>query len=201
MNVVALFLKVPMLGKVKTRLAEALGDEGALMAYTGLVEFLINRLEGSCIHIHYTGENLESLKQWLGDGFDYIVQEGPGLGERLNHAMEYEFDWGADKLIFLGGDCPFLEQLRVEEAFAVLDNHDVVIGPAADGGYYLIGISQKRPEVFAGVDWGTESVFQRTLEICEEKGFSFSLLPEESDVDDFEGWKKAKEFMDAGSSS
>ena len=109
--------------------------------------------------------------------------------------MQWEFRTGCDKLIFLGGDCPFVDQERLDEAFAALDTNDVVIGPAMDGGYYLIGIKQSRPELFAGVDWGTESVCETTLSICEREGLSVALLKEESDVDDLESWQKAKRFI------
>jgi rSAM/selenodomain-associated transferase 1 len=201
MNVVALFLKVPLLGAVKTRLAKSLGDEGALMAYTNLVEFLLKRVGDSRIHIHHTAEDPERMISWLGQGYSYIAQEGSGLGERLIHAMVQEFAAGAEKLIFLGGDCPYVGQARLDQAFAALDDHDVVMGPAADGGYYLIGVKQNRTELFEGIDWGSETVCQTTLAICEEQQLSVVFLPEESDVDDLQAWQKAKAFMASQSSS
>ena len=196
MKVVALFLKVPVLGEVKTRLAKSLGDEGALMAYTDLVEYLLKRVAESHIHIHHTPSNPEPMIKWLGDGYSYSAQEGSGLGERLTYAMELEFAARAEKLIFLGGDCPYVNQRRLDEAFSALEDHDVVMGPAADGGYYLIGMNRIMPELFNDVAWGTDSVFQTSLEICQKFGFNDVLLPEESDVDDFARWKKAKVFMD-----
>jgi len=196
MNVVSLFLKTPVLGKVKTRLAKSLGDEAALMAYTDLVEYLLKRLGESRIHIHHTPADPEPMVNWLGDGYSFSAQECTGLGERLTHAMELEFTAGAEKLIFLGGDCPYVDQVRIDEAFASLDNHDVVMGPAADGGYYLIGMNRMLPELFTDVAWGTDSVFQTSVEICQKLGVSYFLLAEESDVDDLEGWGKAKVFME-----
>ena len=196
MNVVALFLKTPVLGKVKTRLAKSLGDEAALMAYTDLVEYLLKRLGESRIHIHHTPADPDPMVNWLGDGYLFSAQEGSGLGERLIHAMELEFTAGAEKLIFLGGDCPYVNQGRLEEAFAALDDNDVVMGPAADGGYYLIGMNRILPELFTDVAWGTGSVFQTSVEICQKFGFSYTLLVEESDVDDLESWEQAKAFME-----
>ncbi|MDA0346194.1 MAG: TIGR04282 family arsenosugar biosynthesis glycosyltransferase [Verrucomicrobia bacterium] len=196
MNVAALFLKAPVLGTVKTRLAKSLGDEAALVAYRQLVEFLLKKIGESFAHIHFTPGDPETLKAWLGNGYSYTPQEGAGLGERLLHAMELEFIVGAEKLIFLGGDCPYVDQARIDEAFQQLDHYDVVIGPATDGGYYLIGMKRIMPELFTDVAWGTHSVFERTLKICQKFGYTVALLPEESDVDDLEAWEKAKAFME-----
>lgn len=200
MNVVSLFLKAPVLGTVKTRLAKSLGDEGALMAYTELVKFLLRRVEDSRIHIHHTPEDSEPMSEWLGETYVYSPQVGPGLGERLIHAMELEFAGGADKLIFLGGDCPYVNQARLDQAFTSLEDHDLVMGPATDGGYYLVGMSRPLPELFIDVAWGTETVYQRTLAICQEHELKAAILPEESDVDDFESWEKAKAFMGSSQS-
>lgn len=195
MNVVALFLKAPILGAVKTRLAKSLGDEDALGAYRELVEFLLKRIHESKVHIHFTPEDVSLMEEWLGAGYIYHPQRGPGLGERLTHAMELEFKAGCEKLVFLGGDCPYVDQGRLEEAFAALDVSDVVIGPATDGGYYLLAVKQNRPELLQGIHWGTESVCEATLNICEQRGLSVTLLMEESDVDDLESWQAAKAFM------
>ena len=201
MNVVSLFLKAPILGAVKTRLAKSMGDEGALMTYCELVEFLLKRIPEAKVHVHYTPDALSKMEDWLGPNYLYRLQKGGGFGDRLIHSMQWEFEAGCEKLIFLGGDCPFVDQARLDEAFAALDKNDVVIGPAIDGGYYLIGIKQSRPELFNGIDWGTESVCETTLSICEREGLSVALLKVESDVDDLESWEKAKTFMRSTSSS
>ena len=197
MNVVSLFLKAPILGAVKTRLAESLGDEGALMAYCELVEFLLKRISETTVHVHYTPDPVSLMEKWLGTDYTYLGQTGEGLGDRLTHSMELEFGAGCEKLIFLGGDCPWVDQAHLDQAFAALERHDVVIGPATDGGYYLIGIKQRRPELFSGIDWGTDSVCEATLSICEREGLSVAMLQEETDVDDLDGWQKAKAFMRA----
>ena len=201
MQVVSLFLKAPILGSVKTRLAKSLGDEDALEAYCELVEFLLRRTREATVHIHYTPDERSLMEEWLGTDYTYYLQEGEGLGDRLIHSMDLEFGAGCEKLIFLGGDCPYVDQACIEEAFAVLDTNDVVIGPATDGGYYLIGIKQSRPELFQGIAWGTESVCESTLSLCEREGLMAALLKEESDVDDLESWERAKAFMRSSSSS
>ena len=195
MNVVSLFLKAPISGAVKTRLAKELGDDGALVAYCELVEFLLKRIPNTNVHIHYTPDALTLMQDWLGTGYHYHLQTEDELGNRLIHSMELEFELGCEKLIFLGGDCPYVDQSILDEAFGALDTSDVVVGPATDGGYYLIGIRQRRSELFKGIDWGTHSVCETTLGICEREGLKVALLQEESDVDDLESWKKAKAFM------
>lgn len=196
MNAVALFLKAPVLGTVKTRLAKSLGEASALLAYRRMVEFLLGRIgKKASIHIHYAAENLEPMVAWLGKDYRFIAQLGDGLGARLTNGMETEFASGAHKLIFLGGDCPFVDQEIIEESFIALDRNEVVIGPAVDGGYYLIGMKQNRAELFEGIHWGSETVFADTVEICRSKGLSHAILPEISDVDDMESWEKAERFM------
>lgn len=195
MNVVSLFLKAPILGAVKTRLAKSIGDEGALMAYCELVEFLLKSIPETKVHIHYTPNAISLMEDWLGSDYVYHLQEGEGLGERLIHSMQLEFSNGSEKLIFLGGDCPYVDHARLDEAFTLLDENEVVVGPATDGGYYLIGIKEPRAELFQGIDWGTQSVCETTLNICEREGLSVTLLQEESDVDDLESWQVAKAYI------
>jgi rSAM/selenodomain-associated transferase 1 len=195
-NCVSLFLKAPVPGTVKTRLAEALGDDGALKAYRSMVEFLLKRLAGVTIHIHHTPEDPVPMIAWLGEGYACFPQKGSDLGERLIYAMELEFVRGAEKLIFLGGDCPYVDEGRINDAFIALEDHDVVLGPASDGGYYLIGVRHILPELFTGIAWGSDSVFRTTVEICRQLGFRYALLPKESDVDDLADWEKAKAFME-----
>ncbi|MCZ6673584.1 MAG: TIGR04282 family arsenosugar biosynthesis glycosyltransferase [Verrucomicrobia bacterium] len=196
MNVVALFLKAPQIGAVKTRLAKSLGEEGALQAYRQLVEFLLTRLgNAASIHVHYTPDFRQIMEDWLGDEYQYSLQVGADLGARLIHALEEELAFDADRLIFLGGDCPFVDQVRLDWAFRCLDQHDVVLGPAMDGGYYLIGMKEKIPALFQNIPWGTETVLQTTLDTCAQLNLSVSLLPEESDVDDLAGWESARDFM------
>jgi uncharacterized protein len=197
MNTAALFLKAPILGTVKTRLARAMGEEAALEAYQDLVEFLLNRIRTHSVHIHYAADDVDTMIHWLGTGYFYEQQVGFSLGERLIHAMKTEFENKTTRLLFLGGDCPYVNYERLTEAYAVLDSRDVVIGPAIDGGYYLIGVKENRPELFQQIDWGTERVLEQTLANCRKVGVSVALLPEESDVDDFESWQTAKAFIDA----
>ena len=189
-------LRAPVAGAVKSRLAKSLGAQAALRSYRQLVEFLLHGLGHSCpIHIHHTPDNAIEMKNWLGDAYTYFSQVGGDLGERLIHAMELEFTGGVTKLIFLGGDCPYVDRARLDDAFRALEECDVVLGPATDGGYYLIGLKQRLPWLFRGIPWGREGVLSSTLAKCVELGLECSLLPEESDVDDLANWEVAREFM------
>ena len=189
-------LKAPVVGTVKTRLEKSLGTEGALRTYRRLVEFLLQRIGvASHIHIHYTPDGEAVMENWLGATYPYFPQMGEDLGERLIHAMQVEFTAGVEKLVFLGGDCPYVDQARLDEAFLKLEGHDVVLGPAPDGGYYLIGVNRSIPALFQGILWGSETALQSTLLKCAELGLTHSLLAEESDVDDFSSWEAAREYM------
>lgn len=195
-KVVAIMLRAPVAGAVKTRLAKSLGTEAALKSYRLLVEFLLGRLGHPWpIHIHHTPDNVDEMENWLGDAYSYFPQVGRDLGERLIHAMELEFALGVKKLIFLGGDCPYVDQARIEVAFRELENCDVVLGPATDGGYYLVGLKRNLPGLFRGIPWGSGGVLASTLAKCVELGLKRSLLAEESDVDDLAGWEAAREYL------
>jgi rSAM/selenodomain-associated transferase 1 len=135
------------------------------------------------------------MKDWLGESYDYELQKGEDLGARLIHAMEVEFRNGAEQLIFLGGDCPYVDQACLDMAYSRLSALDVVLGPASDGGYYLIGVRRSIPALFEDIPWGTDAVFKTTLDRCETLGLDCALLPEESDVDDLKGWETARAFM------
>ncbi len=195
-KVVAIMLRTPVAGAVKTRLAKSLGAEAALGSYRQLVEFLLQRLGRPWpIHIHFTPDKPDEMKNWLGGAYVYIPQVGADLGERLIHAMEMEFARGVKNLIFLGGDCPYVDRARVEEAFRELEDCDVVIGPTTDGGYYLVGLKRNLPGLFRGIPWGSGGVLSSTLAKCVELGLRISLLAEESDVDDLASWEVAREYL------
>lgn len=196
MKVLAIMLRAPVAGSVKSRLAKSLGAEAALRIYCRLVEFLLQSLGRPWpIHIHHTADNAVVMKNWLGDAYSFFPQVGADLGERLIHAMEVEFARGVTRLIFLGGDCPYVDRVRVEVAFKTLEDCDVVLGPATDGGYYLIGLKRNLPGLFRGIPWGRAGVLSSTRAKCDELGLESALLPEESDVDDLASWEVAREFM------
>jgi rSAM/selenodomain-associated transferase 1 len=185
---VLLFVKSPEKGKVKSRLSAAIGEEIALDIYKSFVLDILETVERAGYPLSiwfYPPEAKEIMSTWLGKGFVYMPQEGDDLGERMRNAFHRSFSEGLDKVILIGSDIPDIRDSVIDEAFGSLENSGAVIGPASDGGYYLIGFSKSTfmPDVFRGIPWSTESVFQETVRILERPGFRIHVLPEKSDVD------------------
>ncbi|MEE9487540.1 MAG: TIGR04282 family arsenosugar biosynthesis glycosyltransferase [Candidatus Brocadiales bacterium] len=195
-DVLIIFVKYPEPGKVKTRLARAIGEGGASRLYRLMAEDTVGRLgargsgrhrnngEYETIVFYDPPEKFQEIKDWLGGGLRYIEQSGKNLGERLAGAFDVVFCAGARRVAVVGTDCPGVTQDTVTKALARLREKDVVIGPAADGGYYLIGLSRNAPELFASIDWSTDMVFNQTLENVERLGLSFTTLEVMKDVDE-----------------
>jgi len=184
------FVKYPEPGKVKTRLAKTVGFEEAARRYRDLAEMNLknlNSLTSQHVSIIITFDPPESesrMRSWLSDRYSYLPQSGPELGSRLRNAFQEMFQKGARKVLAIGSDTLGLEAKVVEEAFRELDSHDVVLGPAKDGGYYLIGLSRYEPELFQGIPWSSSSVLSTTLFIIQKKRLIFHLLKEMEDLDE-----------------
>jgi rSAM/selenodomain-associated transferase 1 len=133
----------------------------------------------------------EKLYEWLGAQYSYLPQSGQDLGERIKNAFSYTFRNNIRQAVVIGSDSPDLPADLVNRSFAALDTHDAVIGPASDGGYYLIGFSQTSflPKAFEKISWSSGSVFEQTLNILEQHQRKTYLLPEWYDVDTLEDLK------------
>jgi len=192
-----LMLKAPRLGEVKTRLAKEVGDEEAFLIYGRLVGWQLAQLQPlrprATVEVHFTPADAEmEMRYWIGDQADGFHPQGEGdLGGKLAHAMDGAFRRGASRVIFLGGDCPFATAPLLEQAEAALERHHVVIAPALDGGYYLIGLSSHIARIFEGIDWGSEKVFAQTMAWLKTTPLKEQLLPEARDVDTLADWKAA----------
>lgn len=127
--------------------------------------------------------------QWSASLFDKYLQEGDELGERMTQAFKLAFQ-KHDKVIIIGSDCPSLTTEIIEEAFQALKNYPFVVGPAMDGGYYLIGMNAFEPSIFKDIDWSTNAVFNQTLEHIKKLDKACYLLPELSDIDYEEDWNE-----------
>jgi uncharacterized protein len=199
--VVIVMLKAPRPGFVKTRLAAEVGAEAAAAIYRRLVEHqaaAIPREWGTEVHFA-PAEAAVEMQQWLGGGGAFHPQRGDDLGERLIHATESAFDRGARAVIVIGGDCPALTGSCLREAWRQLAAADVVLGPAADGGYYLIALRRAQPDLFRGIPWSSGAVLARTLERARAAGLSVAMLPTKEDVDDLPSWRRAQGLLpDAG---
>ena len=181
-NLLMIFTRNPELGKVKTRLAKSLGDEKALEIY----KFLLNRTKEVTQQIASDKAVFYSVKVrnndiWDTTVFQKLQQEGADLGERMQNAFTVAFSMGYEKVAIIGSDLYDLESHHIDEAFNQLDSYDVVIGPAEDGGYYLLAAKQVYPDIFKNKDWGTSSVREATLSDLKKQ--SVFLLPILNDVD------------------
>ncbi|MCB9185197.1 MAG: TIGR04282 family arsenosugar biosynthesis glycosyltransferase [Flavobacteriales bacterium] len=178
-----IFIKNPVLGKVKTRLAAGIGEQRALEIYMQLLEITRSvALKINCTrNVFYSDEIVSD--DWEDDKFNKFVQEGDDLGERMKNAFEQVFALGAKNAVIIGSDCPELTSNIIAEAFELLDNRDVTIGPANDGGYYLLGMKKLHPFLFEEKEWSTDSVFEDTVIDLSENQLSYGCLEKLSDLD------------------
>lgn len=183
-----LFLKLPQLGKVKSRLAATIGPTHATHIYENFIFDLTMRLQGLPYPtlIFYTPRGIDHPQlSWLEQRFRCFPQVGEDLGERLIRAFQQGFELGFHQEIAIGSDCPDLPTAYLDEAFEQLGTQDCVIGPAQDGGYYAIGFNRQRflPEAFCGVAWSTETVLAKTIQTLEQHEYTIHQLPLWSDID------------------
>jgi hypothetical protein len=188
-EVLLLFAKAPRPGRVKTRLIPRLGPEGAARTYRRLAA----RAAGEARAVARPGlvriaaidppEALGDAHGWLGDGFAFEAQDPGDLGDRLASAFAAAFAAGARRVVVIGTDCPDLTAGGIDRAFRLLDDSEAVLGPAEDGGYYLLGLARPLSEAFAGVPWSTERTAAVTAERIRAAGARISCLPVLRDVD------------------
>jgi len=159
-----LFARYPVPGQAKTRLIPSLGPAGAARLHRRLTEHTacVARAAGvrddTRVTVCFTGAPCRDFRSWLGCDLSYAAQPAGNLGVRLRQACASAFRSGARRVVVFGSDIPELSAVLLQQALAGLREHDIVLGPAADGGYYLIGMKRDRPELFAGIDWGTGQV-------------------------------------------
>ena len=192
-----IFTRYPEPGKTKTRLIPLLGAEGAADLQRKMAEHTllqVKRLSTSrelSVEIRYEGGNESLMKNWLGPDFDYRSQGRGDLGLRMQRSLEDAFRAGATEAVIIGTDIPDITDVIIQKAFDALKLKNVVLGPAKDGGYYLIGLQKKTlpqaiPDLFTGINWGKDGVLNKTIEVVKGLGLNFSLLDELEDVDRLE---------------
>ena len=189
------FLKAPRAGAVKTRLAEALGADAACAAYRRLVQTLLEKLVPlPRVELCFTPVAASAeIRPWLRPGWSAVPQSAGDLGERLHAAFAEHFISDAQHVVIIGSDCPDVTATDIEDAWLALEGHDVVLGPALDGGYWLIGLRAPQPALFTTMPWSTDRVFGETMRRARESNLRVATLRELSDVDtaaDWERWKK-----------
>lgn len=180
-----IFAKNPELGKVKTRIAKTLGNEVALAIYFQLLEHTKAQTKDleAVEKVVYYSESLEADDLWSSGEFDKRVQKGGDLGERMYNAFKDAFNEGCESVCIIGSDCQEISQQNIEKAFDQLCNHNAVIGPAQDGGYYLLGMNELSSLFFKGKNWSTDEVFVSTIEDFEREKMTYAELPVLNDVD------------------
>ncbi|HVN95777.1 MAG TPA: TIGR04282 family arsenosugar biosynthesis glycosyltransferase [Syntrophorhabdaceae bacterium] len=185
---VIVFVKAPKEGMVKSRLAAFLGEKTARALYRCFVEDIIATLNRGAhpVIIYFSpARALAEIKSWLGVKRRYVPQTGDDLGQRMRNAFLEMFSTGIDSVILVGSDIPDITKELLEEAFDSLDDHDVVIGPAHDGGYYLIGFNRGffLPDVFEEIEWSTPHVFAETTRRLIKRGLRVRVLDRKRDID------------------
>jgi hypothetical protein len=194
------FTRYPESGKAKTRLIPALGATGAAELHRQMAEHTLAQVRNLRSHlpltieIRFTGGDLAQMSAWLGTDLEYGQQGTGDLGDRLSQAFLSAFDRGFRSVVMIGTDCPALDKSVLITALQQLQHHELVLGPAADGGYYLIGLRQYHPELFQGIAWSSDRVFAQTCTIAQQLGLLVSTnLPVLRDVDypeDLTVWKQ-----------
>ncbi len=191
-NKLLVFAKLPEPGKVKTRLAEDLGDVRAAEIYSYIARDIISRVSKSSTYetvIYYDPPDKKNdVAIWLKDcaqtdSEHLIPQEGSSLGERILGALESIFSSGTISAVIIGTDCTDVTAKMIEETFGELSEYDAVLGPAEDGGYYLLGLNCLIPELFQDIDWSTEIVLEQTLSCLNKLGLNYKLRETLRDID------------------
>ena len=179
-----IFAKNPEAGKVKTRLAATIGDEAALIVYHRLL-FHTATVTGELAMDKFVFYSEQIIHQdiWENKLFFKQIQKGNDLGERMENAFEDLFDKGYDKIVIIGTDCPVLTTGIITSAFTCLDTHNVVIGPAGDGGYYLLGMKQMHVSLFQNIPWSTNTVLVDTMYRCDALKLNYASLSTLNDID------------------
>jgi rSAM/selenodomain-associated transferase 1 len=188
-EVVLVFQKNEVLGKVKTRLASGMGELRALEIYRHLVQMTYSALAEvpASIWTYFSDFIPETVNSPIAKSF---AQEGQDLGDRMAGAFARSFELGMDKVVLIGTDCPTLQSQHLNEAFEALTHSDLVLGPATDGGYYLIGMKRRADYLFEGISWSTSQVLTETLNVASQHGLTTTLLQELNDIDTSEDWER-----------
>ena len=187
-NCILFFVKDPVKGGVKSRLAAELDDTIAVELYKNFILDMLTTLtacEAQCLICVYPQSALGKVREWLGAGYDCLPQEGNDLGERMKNSFIKAFSMEYERAILIGSDIPDLPRFLITDAFRALETNDGTVGPARDGGYYLIGFRNDTlvTDVFDTIKWGGKTVLRNTLNRLQKSAYSVHLLPPWSDVD------------------
>ena len=188
-----IFTRNPELGKVKTRLAKKIGDLAALKVYLKLLEHTLHITRPLKVDkFVFYSEQIQENDHWDVVTYFKELQNGVDLGERMNHAFELLFSRGYRQIVIVGSDIFELTTNDIQEAFSHLDTTNFVVGPALDGGYYLLGMNALKKKLFKNKKWGTKTVLKETLKNLEQD--QVVLLATKNDIDTYDDLKKSSGF-------
>ncbi len=183
-NLLIILTKNPVLGKAKTRLASTIGAQKALEIYKLLLEKTRNEASKTkSDKVVYYSDFIDKTDLWSNNDFQKKLQPEGGLGHKISSAFKEGFAAGYENICIIGSDCYDLTSEHLESAFDLLETHQAVLGPAVDGGYYLLGLTKYTPELFTNKDWSTDSVASDTISDFQQLGMSYNLLVQLNDVD------------------
>ena len=190
---ILVFLKAPQPGAVKTRLASDLGNQTACDVYRHLALATLKQIpENWPTRIYFSpADAREEMRQWLGNSVSLHPQSEGNLGKRLTAACQESFADGAESVILLGGDCPTITTEHLHLAAQALEKKQPVIGPAKDGGYWLLGLYKHSPKIFEDICWSSETVFHSTMERFSTLNLHPTQLETLEDIDDLDSLNRA----------
>lgn len=185
-----IFVKAPRPGLVKTRLG--LGPDGQCAAYRQLVELILEEMRGFVgVEVRFAPADAEhEIRIWVRRGWAALPQAEGDLGARMQGAFAQAFAAGGERVVIIGSDCPFMTAADIRAAWETLKGSDLVLGPAEDGGYWLIGLRKNQPELFRDMAWSSPKVFSETMARAKTLGLKTSLLRTLNDVDTQEDWER-----------
>jgi rSAM/selenodomain-associated transferase 1 len=201
-NAIIIFSRFPRKGKVKTRLAKTTGNDFAVEFYKLCSERTFDEcrkfsFDETAVYVFYSdSDELVEIKEWTHNEFVYILQTGENLGARMLHAFKTVFDSGAGKAVIIGTDIPDISYRIIMQAMQYLGEYEVVVGPAKDGGYYLLGMTNLFRFLFNDIAWGTNNVFAETINKLTGHNIKKKILTELHDIDTEESlnaWLSEKE--------
>ena len=182
---IIIFVRHPELGKVKTRLAASVGNEKALLIYKLLIAHTYNLIKDFPFDVYvYYADKIIEHDVWNGKNIIKKKQSGKDLGEKMQNAFSEVFFESHSKVVIIGSDCYELSTKIINDAFDAIGNDKVVIGPAKDGGYYLLGLHKNLPEIFKNIAWSTPKVFEQTTNILQHLQCTYQLMPILNDIDE-----------------
>ena len=188
-NHLIIFVKNPIPGNVKTRIARTVGNDKAVEVYRHLLQYTqqLTRMLPYSRAVYY-GDFVNSNDGW--NGYEKRLQTGDDLGQRMHNAFQEQFAAGAKRVVIIGSDCLDITEDHIRQAFQALAETDVVIGPATDGGYYLLGMKQLHAFLFENKPWSEPNLREQTEQAIQAHNLTFERLAELSDIDEWEDYAK-----------